>query len=150
MSVYLRGRPLSLAALCMATAYLLLLPRMTVAGWFSAELDSDEPTLIPPNSTWGSFYDPKKIFCGEYDCYRILDITPPHERSADEGEVTEKIITSSYRALSRVWHPDKNTKDKLAKERFVVSSLILIWFLQIIVTMHRVFILFLLENSQSL
>merc|ERR1719232_326769 len=64
---------------------------------------------------WGSFYDPKNIFCGEYDCYKILgfDYTTFHLKKPNNKE-----ITKSYRKLSRRWHPDKN-KEKGAKERFV-------------------------------
>eukprot|EP00560_Eucampia_antarctica_P000070 CAMPEP_0197832938 /NCGR_PEP_ID=MMETSP1437-20131217/17015_1 /TAXON_ID=49252 ORGANISM="Eucampia antarctica, Strain CCMP1452" /NCGR_SAMPLE_ID=MMETSP1437 /ASSEMBLY_ACC=CAM_ASM_001096 /LENGTH=426 /DNA_ID=CAMNT_0043436619 /DNA_START=63 /DNA_END=1343 /DNA_ORIENTATION=- len=72
-------------------------------------------TNEPPEENWGTYYDPKGIFCGDYDCFRILGFcyeewgkTPP----------TTKQITQSYRKMGRVWHPDKNTM-KGAKERFV-------------------------------
>lgn len=66
---------------------------------------------------WGTFYDPKGVFCGDYDCYKILgfDYTTFHVKKPSLKEITQ-----SYRALSRAWHPDKN-KRKGAKERFVVS-----------------------------
>jgi len=66
---------------------------------------------------WGSFYDPKEIFCGKYDCYKILgfDYLTFHVTKP-----SLKDITKSYRSLSRLWHPDKNRK-KGAKEKFVVS-----------------------------
>jgi len=64
---------------------------------------------------WGTYYDPKGIFCGEYDCYGILGFD--YEKFNNE-KPTQKIITKRYRALSRHWHPDKS-KHKDAKERFV-------------------------------
>jgi DnaJ domain len=65
---------------------------------------------------WGSYYDPQNIFCGKYDCYRILGFD--YESFGTQKPDT-KIITKRYRALSREWHPDKS-KQKNAKERFVV------------------------------
>lgn len=70
------------------------------------------------HTDWGSYYDPQNIFCGKYDCYKILGF--------DYGEwgtnrPSTKQITKRYRALSRAWHPDKS-KHKDAKERFVVSQ----------------------------
>jgi len=67
------------------------------------------------HTDWGSYYDPQNIFCGKYDCYKILGF--------DYGEwgtnrPSTKQITKRYRALSRAWHPDKS-KHKDAKERFV-------------------------------
>lgn len=64
---------------------------------------------------WGSFYDPKEIFCGKYDCYKILgfDYT-----TFDSNRPSLKNITQSYRKLSRRYHPDKN-KEKGSKELFV-------------------------------
>lgn len=74
------------------------------------------------HTDWGSYYDPQNIFCGKFDCYKILGF--------DYGEwatdrPSTKQITKRYRALSRAWHPDKS-KHKDAKERFVVSSIIFI------------------------
>ena len=66
---------------------------------------------------WGSFYDPKNIFCGKYDCYKILGFD--YETWGREPP-SLKDITKSYRSLSRRWHPDKN-KAKGAREKFVVS-----------------------------
>eukprot|EP00527_Entomoneis_sp_CCMP2396_P004548 CAMPEP_0198149196 /NCGR_PEP_ID=MMETSP1443-20131203/45348_1 /TAXON_ID=186043 /ORGANISM="Entomoneis sp., Strain CCMP2396" /LENGTH=442 /DNA_ID=CAMNT_0043814149 /DNA_START=115 /DNA_END=1439 /DNA_ORIENTATION=+ len=67
------------------------------------------------STNWGSYYDPQNIFCGKYDCYKILGFdydlfgkSPPDT----------KIITKRYRKLGREWHPDKS-KHKDAKERFV-------------------------------
>lgn len=63
---------------------------------------------------WGSYYDPKSVFCGKYDCYGILGFD--YESFATE-KPTLKMITKRYRALSRHWHPDKS-KHPDAKERF--------------------------------
>jgi len=60
---------------------------------------------------WGTFYDPKDVFCSEYDCYKILGLDYAAKPSTKE-------ITKNFRSLSRRWHPDKNKK-KNAKERFV-------------------------------
>lgn len=65
---------------------------------------------------WGTYYDPKNVFCGKYDCYGILGFD--YESFARE-KPTQKMITKRYRALSRHWHPDKN-KSTDAKERFQV------------------------------
>jgi hypothetical protein len=70
---------------------------------------------VKTHMDWGSYYDPKNIFCGKYDCYRILGFDYETFGSPDT-----KVITKRYRALSREWHPDKS-KHKDAKERFVVS-----------------------------
>lgn len=64
---------------------------------------------------WGTYYDPKNIFCGQYDCYKILGFD---YESYGREKPTTKTITKRYRALSREWHPDKS-KHKDAKERFV-------------------------------
>lgn len=68
------------------------------------------------HTDWGTYYDPKNIFCGKYDCYRILGFD--YENYGTEKPTT-RTITKRYRALSRAWHPDKSTH-KDAKERFVV------------------------------
>jgi curved DNA-binding protein CbpA len=72
-----------------------------------------EPETIDMNEKldWGTFYDPKEVFCGEFDCYKILGLDYLNSP-------TSKEITQSFRSLSRRWHPDKNRK-KGAKERFV-------------------------------
>jgi len=67
---------------------------------------------------WGSFYDPNNIFCGKYDCYKILGFDYETWGSAPP---TLKEITKSYRGLSRQWHPDKN-KAKGAREKFVAIA----------------------------
>jgi len=64
---------------------------------------------------WGSFYDPNNVFCGKFDCYKILGFD--HE-SWGANPPSLKDITKSYRSLSRKWHPDKN-KAKGAREKFV-------------------------------
>jgi hypothetical protein len=71
---------------------------------------------------WGSFYDPNNVFCGKFDCYKILGFD--HETWGSDPP-SLKAITKSYRNLSRKWHPDKN-KAKGARERFVVSRTYLI------------------------
>mmetsp|Transcript_757 Transcript_757/g.1698 ORF Transcript_757/g.1698 Transcript_757/m.1698 type:complete len:414 (+) Transcript_757:157-1398(+) len=63
---------------------------------------------------WGTYYDPKNVFCGKFDCYGILGFD--YESFARE-KPTQKMITKRYRALSRHWHPDKS-KHPDAKERF--------------------------------
>ena len=70
------------------------------------------------HTDWGTYYDPKNIFCGQYDCYKILGFD--YENYGREKPST-KVITKRYRALSREWHPDKS-KHKDAKERFVVRT----------------------------
>jgi hypothetical protein len=73
-----------------------------------------DPAHFTDKVDWGTFYDPQSIFCGQFDCYKILALNY-------ENGPTTKDITRNYRALGRHWHPDKN-KDKGAKERFVVSD----------------------------
>lgn len=67
---------------------------------------------------WGTYYDPKNVFCGKFDCYGILGFD---YESFDREKPTQKQITKRYRALSRHWHPDKS-KHPEAKERFQVRS----------------------------
>jgi len=68
-----------------------------------------------PEKNWGTYYDPKEIFCGEYDCYKILDFD---YETWGRRPPTRKELTQSYRHMSKIWHPDKN-KDKGAKDRFL-------------------------------
>merc|ERR1712032_1169366 len=70
---------------------------------------------------WGTYYDPKSIFCGEYDCYKILGFDyEDFNAKAKRGEkIPRSEITKTYRKLSREWHPDKNKSNPKAKERFV-------------------------------
>jgi len=94
----------------------------TTASDSSATNNADSP---PPKvkraepsgneADWGSFYDPNKVFCGKYDCYKILGWD--HETWGNNPP-SLKDITKSYRNLSRKWHPDKN-KAKGAREKFV-------------------------------
>lgn len=77
----------------------------------------------PPHASsddWGSFYDPKNVFCGQYDCYKILGFD---YFSWGDDPPSLKDITKSYRSLSRQWHPDKN-KAKGAREKFVVRPIV--------------------------
>jgi DnaJ homolog subfamily C member 25 len=67
------------------------------------------------NENWGMYYDPMNIFCGSYDCYKILGFD---YESYNKVKPTTKEITQRYRRLSREWHPDKS-KHKQAKEKFV-------------------------------
>ena len=85
------------------------------------ETPKSKPSTTTENEEeddWGSFYDPNKVFCGEFDCYKILGFD--HE-TWGSSPPSLKDITKSYRGLSRKWHPDKN-KAKGAREKFVVSS----------------------------
>lgn len=72
----------------------------------------------PSHENWGSYYDPQNVFCGNFDCYKILgfDYESFGKIHPDKQEITKR-----YRALSREWHPDKS-KHKNAKERFVKIS----------------------------
>ena len=98
----------------------------------SGSSDSSPHSDLPPKETrrsasdnkddWGSFYDPNNVFCGKFDCYKILGFD--HETWGSDPP-SLKAITKSYRNLSRMWHPDKN-KAKGARERFVVSATCLI------------------------
>lgn len=69
----------------------------------------------PTSKEWGTYYDPKNKFCGNYDCYKILGF------DFDAGAPDRKLITQRYRKISRIFHPDKADKKKFpdAKERFV-------------------------------
>jgi curved DNA-binding protein CbpA len=67
------------------------------------------------NTDWGSYYDPQNVFCGKFDCYKILGFD---YESFGRSPPDTKTITKRYRSLSREWHPDKN-KRRDAKARFV-------------------------------
>jgi curved DNA-binding protein CbpA len=67
------------------------------------------------NTEWGSYYDPQNVFCGKFDCYKILGFD---YESFGRSPPDTKTITKRYRGLSREWHPDKN-KRRDAKARFV-------------------------------
>lgn len=70
------------------------------------------------NLEWGTFYDPKEIFCGDFDCYKILGLDYYDYVGKNFTEDNLKHLTKKYRTLSRRWHPDKN-KRKDAEDRFV-------------------------------
>lgn len=82
----------------------------------------DEPeedlNFDPNNRDWGSYYDPQNVFCGKYDCYKILGFD---YESFGKNHPDRRSITKRYRKLSRAWHPDKS-KHRDAKERFVKIS----------------------------
>lgn len=67
------------------------------------------------NEDWGSYYDPQNVFCGKYDCYKILGFD---YESFGKVKPSKKEITQRYRKLSKEWHPDKS-KHRHAKARFV-------------------------------
>jgi len=73
------------------------------------------------NTDWGTFYDPKNIFCGDDDCYKILGLDYFELLDKKISDDLLRTVTKRYRKLSRKWHPDKN-KSKGAKERFVKIS----------------------------
>ncbi len=77
--------------------------------------DASQDKFDVHNEDWGTYYDPKAIFCGDFDCYKILGFD---YESFGKVKPTTKEITKRYRRLSRVWHPDKS-KHKDAKNRFV-------------------------------
>lgn len=68
-----------------------------------------------PEHKWGTYYDPQGIFCGKYDCYKILGFD---FESWGRSPPSKKELTQSYRTMSKLWHPDKN-KDVGAKDRFL-------------------------------
>lgn len=87
----------------------------------TSESSPPKPKKNPPSGNeddWGSFYDPNKVFCGEYDCYKILGFD---HMTWGRAPPSLKDITKSYRGLSRKWHPDKN-KAKGAREKFVAIA----------------------------
>ena len=77
--------------------------------------EEEEDNFDPNNRDWGSYYDPQNIFCGKFDCYKILGFD--YESFGKNHPDTRK-ITKRFRKLSRAWHPDKS-KHRDAKERFV-------------------------------
>mmetsp|Transcript_4292 Transcript_4292/g.6544 ORF Transcript_4292/g.6544 Transcript_4292/m.6544 type:complete len:391 (+) Transcript_4292:177-1349(+) len=85
-------------------------------GTAGAENDTAEKESFEfPEQYWGSYYDPQNIFCGQYDCYKILGFD--HE-AWGKSPPSKKELTQSYRTLSKRWHPDKN-RDKGADDRFM-------------------------------
>jgi hypothetical protein len=87
--------------------------------------DVDDFFNIRDHTDWGTYYDPQNVFCGKFDCYKILGFD---YESFGKKHPDRKVITKRYRSLSREWHPDKS-KHKDAKERFVVRSDIDVFFL---------------------
>lgn len=81
----------------------------------TAARSKNEPDFDTSSTDWGSYYDPQSIFCGKFDCYKILGFD---YESFGRNPPDTKTITKRYRSLSRVWHPDKN-KRRDAKSRFV-------------------------------
>lgn len=81
----------------------------------AASDDASHDKFDVHNEDWGTYYDPKGIFCGDFDCYKILGFD---YESFGTVKPTTKEITKRYRRLSRFWHPDKS-KHKDAKNRFV-------------------------------
>lgn len=77
-----------------------------------------DPSFDAANENWGTYYDPQNIFCGKYDCYKILGFD---YESFGKNHPDKPVITKRYRALSREWHPDKS-KHRDAKNRFVKIS----------------------------
>merc|ERR1711862_791316 len=63
----------------------------------------------------------QRVFCGQYDCYKILGFDYLKLMDVKISDDVLKRVTKRYRKLSRKWHPDKN-KSKGAKERFVKIS----------------------------
>jgi DnaJ family protein C protein 25 len=86
-----------------------------VKGTSVKESIAKENNFDASNEDWGSYYDPQNIFCGNFDCYKILGFD---YESFGKEHPTTKEITKRYRQLSREWHPDKS-KHKDAKNRFV-------------------------------
>lgn len=80
--------------------------------------EKDEDFFDVESEDWGSYYDPQNVFCGKYDCYKILGFD---YESFGKQHPDKKTITKRYRALSREWHPDKS-KHRNAKNRFVKIS----------------------------
>ena len=91
-------------------------PKVNLAGRTLAKEAPKDTFDVKSHFDWGTYYDPKNVFCGKYDCYGILGFD--YESFAQE-KPTQKQITKRYRALSRHWHPDKS-KHPEAKERFQV------------------------------
>ena len=63
---------------------------------------------VQDHTDWGTYHDTQNIFCGKFDCYRILGFD--YEEFGKDIPDT-KVITKRYRSLSREWHPDNNTEN---------------------------------------
>ena len=42
------------------------------------------------HTDWGSYYDPKSIFCGKHDCYKILGFDFEDYGSPELKEITKR------------------------------------------------------------
>jgi len=93
------------------------MPSLLPSCYSAVRAEENETTQFPEEQ-WGTYYDPKEIFCGQYDCYKILGFD---YEAWGRSPPDRKNITQSYRSLSRKWHPDKN-RDSGAKDRFVKIS----------------------------
>ena len=115
---------------CFCSALLLFVLVLGAASGGKTAKDSTEdanatleeeakPKFDADHTDWGTYYDPKGVFCGKYDCYKILgfDFEEFGRQHPDRKEITQR-----YRSLSRAWHPDKS-KHRDAKARFVVGSI---------------------------
>lgn len=116
MNMYSRSRSrvlILLTAILLCCAMIISLADETVDGSAIPDDDDKEKEKLDfPEEKWGTYYDPNNIFCGQYDCYKILGFDY-YAYSPDKKEITQ-----SYRSLSKKWHPDK-TKDSNAEERFM-------------------------------
>lgn len=114
-----RHRCLSLITLFMCVLFMVGMTNTNAEETQNETTKNDEPkkdeTSDFPEEQWGTYYDPQNIFCGKYDCYKILGFDYEQWGRSPPGK---KELTQSYRTISKKWHPDKN-KDKGAKHRFV-------------------------------
>jgi DnaJ homolog subfamily C member 25 len=112
--------------LVLQRAMIRLLMILLATSWFVAaseesasppsSMDDVDSSFDVTNEDWGSYYDPQNVFCGKYDCYKILGFD--YESYFGKNLPDTRIITKRYRKLSREWHPDKSTH-RHAKEKFV-------------------------------
>mmetsp|Transcript_24503 Transcript_24503/g.30135 ORF Transcript_24503/g.30135 Transcript_24503/m.30135 type:complete len:409 (-) Transcript_24503:50-1276(-) len=107
---------------CGVSIFTVILLFMTFASNYAEDQQSKDQTKIKedepiefPEHKWGTYYDPQNIFCGQYDCYKILGFD---YESWGKSPPSKKELTQSYRTFSKKWHPDKNS-DKGAKDRFM-------------------------------
>lgn len=84
----------------------------------AADAEEEDVGFDPNNRDWGSYYDPQNVFCGKFDCYKILGFD---YESFGKNHPDRRKITKRFRKLSRAWHPDKS-KHRDAKDRFVKIS----------------------------
>jgi len=104
-----------LCALVLALSAEMTLAEDAKDGTAEAVVKPEDDSFDPANEDWGTYYDPQNIFCGNFDCYKILGFD---YETYGKVKPDTKVITKRYRKLSREWHPDKS-KHKNAKERFV-------------------------------